>query len=202
MTNISRRTGNVALKWSPIRNVWDFHSSPVRRFRSRVAFRQSMSRWERRWPKASAWAMASPIRTIFTAWKRRNACLSAAKAARLNCACPRDAWRQDLENARGTRDDTAIFAGGAEQSKHFCERDSEDRVSIEWARKLLATSLAYFIDHRDGFKTTLFLMPIGDFNYAGLNGETRRDHFLSNESSNADSKRDDGEFLQPPDTAH
>ena len=47
-----------------------------------------------------------------------------------------------------------------------------DRVSIKWVRKLLATSLAYFIDHRDGFKTTLFLMPIGDFNYAGLNGET------------------------------
>jgi hypothetical protein len=47
-----------------------------------------------------------------------------------------------------------------------------DRVSIEWVRKLLATSLAYFIDHRDGFRTTLFLLPIRDFNYAGVNGET------------------------------
>ena len=47
-----------------------------------------------------------------------------------------------------------------------------DRLTIEWARTLLATSLAYFIDHRDGFKTTLFLLPIRDFNYAGLNGET------------------------------
>ena len=36
----------------------------------------------------------------------------------------------------------------------------------------MATSLAYFIDHRDGFRTTLFLVPIRDFNYAGLNGET------------------------------
>ena len=47
-----------------------------------------------------------------------------------------------------------------------------DRASIEWVRKFLATSLAYFIDHRDGFRTTLFLVPIRDFNYAGLNGET------------------------------
>ena len=47
-----------------------------------------------------------------------------------------------------------------------------DRVSIEWVRKLLPASLAYFIDHRDGFKTTLFLLPISDFNYAGLNGAT------------------------------
>jgi hypothetical protein len=45
-------------------------------------------------------------------------------------------------------------------------------VSIEWARKLLSSSLAYFIDHRDGFKTTLFLLPIRDFNYAGSSGRT------------------------------
>jgi len=47
-----------------------------------------------------------------------------------------------------------------------------DTVSIKWARKMLASSLAYFIDHRDGFKTTLFMLPIRDFNYAGLNGKT------------------------------
>jgi hypothetical protein len=32
-------------------------------------------------------------------------------------------------------------------------------------------AFAYFIEHRDGFKTTLFMLPIRDFNYAGLNGE-------------------------------
>ena len=31
---------------------------------------------------------------------------------------------------------------------------------------------AYFIEHRDGFRTTLFMLPIQDFNYAGLDGET------------------------------
>jgi hypothetical protein len=35
-------------------------------------------------------------------------------------------------------------------------------------------SIAYFIEHRDGFRTTMFLCPIHDFNYAGMrsdNGE-------------------------------
>jgi hypothetical protein len=35
-------------------------------------------------------------------------------------------------------------------------------------------TIAYFIEHRDGFRTTMFLCPIQDFNYAGMrsdNGE-------------------------------
>jgi hypothetical protein len=49
-----------------------------------------------------------------------------------------------------------------------------DRVAFEWARHALPDTLAYFIEHRDGFRTTLFLAAIRDFNYAGLradNGE-------------------------------
>ena len=49
-----------------------------------------------------------------------------------------------------------------------------DRVTFEWARQALPETLAYFIEHRDGFRTTLFLAAIRDFNYAGLrtdNGE-------------------------------
>jgi hypothetical protein len=49
-----------------------------------------------------------------------------------------------------------------------------DRVTFEWARAALPETLAYFIQHRDGFRTTMFLAPIRDFNYAGLrrdNGE-------------------------------
>jgi hypothetical protein len=45
-------------------------------------------------------------------------------------------------------------------------------ITLDWARKAFADSFAYFIDHRDGFRTTLFMLPIQDFNYAGLNGET------------------------------
>ncbi|MGO8747405.1 MAG: hypothetical protein ACLQNE_15585 [Thermoguttaceae bacterium] len=49
-----------------------------------------------------------------------------------------------------------------------------DRVTFEWARHALPETVAYFIEHRDGFRTTLFLAAIRDFNYAGLradNGE-------------------------------
>ncbi len=41
-------------------------------------------------------------------------------------------------------------------------------ISIDWARGRFANALAYFIEHRDGFRTTLFMMPvIQDFTYAG-----------------------------------
>jgi hypothetical protein len=49
-----------------------------------------------------------------------------------------------------------------------------DRVTFEWAKQVFPELLGYLIQHRDGFRTTLFLAPIRDFNYAGLrkdNGE-------------------------------
>jgi hypothetical protein len=49
-----------------------------------------------------------------------------------------------------------------------------DPVTFDWARKTFPGLLAYFIDHVGGFRTTLFLAEISDFNYAGLradNGE-------------------------------
>jgi hypothetical protein len=45
-------------------------------------------------------------------------------------------------------------------------------VTIEWARKAFPEPLAYFIEHRDGFRTTLFLLDVRDFNYAGLVRDT------------------------------
>ena len=39
-------------------------------------------------------------------------------------------------------------------------------------RKVFPDGWAYFIEHRDGLRTTLFMLPIRDFNYAGLNAET------------------------------
>jgi len=45
-------------------------------------------------------------------------------------------------------------------------------VSFDWARRSFPSAFAYFIEHRDGFRTTCFMLPISDFNYAGLNGET------------------------------
>ena len=47
-----------------------------------------------------------------------------------------------------------------------------DSISFDWARRTFPEAYAYFIEHRDGFRTTLCMLPIQDFNYAGLNGET------------------------------
>jgi hypothetical protein len=47
-----------------------------------------------------------------------------------------------------------------------------DRITFDWARSVFPEGWAYFIEHRDGFHTTLFMLPIHDFNYAGLNAKT------------------------------
>jgi hypothetical protein len=47
-----------------------------------------------------------------------------------------------------------------------------DRITFEWARQTLPDTLAYFIQHRDGFRTALFLTAIRDFNYAGWRQDT------------------------------
>ena len=47
-----------------------------------------------------------------------------------------------------------------------------DPVTYEWAKKTFPDILAYFIEHIDGFRTTLFLAAIQDFNYAGLRSDT------------------------------
>ena len=49
-----------------------------------------------------------------------------------------------------------------------------DRITCEWARVNFGRAIGYFIEHRDGFRTSMFLVGIQDFNYAGLradNGE-------------------------------
>lgn len=47
-------------------------------------------------------------------------------------------------------------------------------VTYEWGKRVMQGTIGYFIEHRDGFRTTMFLCPIQDFNYAGMrsdNGE-------------------------------
>ena len=44
-------------------------------------------------------------------------------------------------------------------------------VTMDWARKVFPDPTAYFIEHRDGFRTTLFLLAVQDFNYAGLRAD-------------------------------
>ncbi len=47
-----------------------------------------------------------------------------------------------------------------------------DPVSFEWARRNFPAGFAYFIEHRDGFRTTLFMLGVQDFTYAGLHADT------------------------------
>ena len=49
-----------------------------------------------------------------------------------------------------------------------------DAVTFDWARKAMPGIVAYLIDHVGGFRTTLILAPIRDFNYAGLRGDDGR----------------------------
>ncbi|MCA9185080.1 MAG: hypothetical protein R3E01_03250 [Pirellulaceae bacterium] len=45
-------------------------------------------------------------------------------------------------------------------------------VTYEWARNALPDTIAYFIEHLDSFRTTIFLTAIQDFNYAGYLSDT------------------------------
>lgn len=40
-------------------------------------------------------------------------------------------------------------------------------VTFEWAKKTFPSAIGYFVEHRDGFRTTMLLTGIRDFNYAG-----------------------------------
>ena len=47
-----------------------------------------------------------------------------------------------------------------------------DAVTFDWARQVFSDGWGYVIEHRDGLRTTLFMLPIRDFNYAGFNRDT------------------------------
>ena len=46
-----------------------------------------------------------------------------------------------------------------------------DRITFKWARAKFPSAVGYFIKHLDGFRTTMFLVGIQDFNYAGLRAD-------------------------------
>ncbi len=46
------------------------------------------------------------------------------------------------------------------------------QVSFDWARSALPETTGYFIEHLDGFATSIFLTGIRDFNYAGMRSDT------------------------------
>jgi hypothetical protein len=58
-----------------------------------------------------------------------------------------------------------------------------DRITFDWARRAFPDGLAYFIEHRDGFRTTMFQFDIRDFNSCQMylpmptHGSTTADFF-------------------------
>ena len=44
-------------------------------------------------------------------------------------------------------------------------------VTYDWARKTLPLTTGYIVEHRDGFRTTILLTGIRDFNYAGYRAD-------------------------------
>lgn len=52
-------------------------------------------------------------------------------------------------------------------------------VTYTWAREALPQTTGYFIEHLDGFRTSIFLTGIRDFNYAGLINEAGTERILS-----------------------
>lgn len=60
---------------------------------------------------------------------------------------------------------------GRSHSLPVTEGYVSDPISVEWAQRVMPDTLAYFIQHRDGFRTTLFMAAIQDFNYAGLRSD-------------------------------
>jgi hypothetical protein len=45
-------------------------------------------------------------------------------------------------------------------------------VTFEWARKNLQGTTGYLIEHLDGYRTTMLMTNIRDFNYAGMRKDT------------------------------
>lgn len=47
-----------------------------------------------------------------------------------------------------------------------------DPVTFEWARRVFPETVGYLIEHGNGFRTSMFLTAVRDFNYAGLRADT------------------------------
>jgi hypothetical protein len=86
--------------------------------------------------------------------------LRGAKMWELLAGADREATRR-LMVAALTRSHTLPVEGGY----------MTDRVSFDWARSAFPQAVGYFVEHLDGFRTSIFLTGIQDFNYAGLRSD-------------------------------
>ena len=82
-------------------------------------------------------------------------------------------------NELANREQTAKLILAALARSHTCKTPPGYTVfqtTLEWVRKCSPEAVAYFIEHRDGFRTAIVLLNgcVQDFTYAGLtkSGET------------------------------
>jgi hypothetical protein len=79
-----------------------------------------------------------------------------------------------LEMEKSSREDTRkLFVAAMTRSHNLPVEGGFPTapVTYEWAKRVMGSTIGYFIEHRDGFKTTMFLCPIQDFNYAGMRSD-------------------------------
>jgi hypothetical protein len=82
----------------------------------------------------------------------------------------------DLWNRVAERDTTRrLLVAALTRSHNLPTRDGypTDRIAFDWARAAFPKGWGYLVEHRDGFHTTLFMLDIRDFNYAGLDDAGR-----------------------------
>ena len=73
-------------------------------------------------------------------------------------------------HAAGLPDTQRLLVSALTRSHNLPVKDGypTGAVTFDWARATFPEGWAYFIEHRDGFRTTLFMLNVRDFNYAGL----------------------------------
>ena len=126
--------------------------------------------------RASAFATEESIRMTFTGWKPLNACRSDVMEAkrefdRYIAMRGKKVW--DQLASRATTEQLLI---AALNRSHQCRPPSGDPwrpPSAEWIQEACPNPLAYWIEHQDGFRTTLFMLNglVQDFTYAGMHAD-------------------------------
>lgn len=81
-------------------------------------------------------------------------------------------WRK-LESREVTQ---KLFVSALTRSHHLPVDNGYPTapVTFAWARESLPNTTGYFIEHRDGFHTAIFMTGIRDFNYAGMRSDNGR----------------------------
>ena len=127
--------------------------------------------------------MVVSIATIFTLWRRLNACLNVAVAAKqvLNRFMHFEARNSGIVCGRTTvrqHENSSCRHSHAATTYPLKQDFPTAPVTMEWLQKTMNSpredgkprgeALGYIIEHNDGLRTTMLLTDIRDFNYAGM----------------------------------